>query len=183
MPTALSCSGKMLSITGYSKSGRLMPFSFLAVVNTVWCEAEYISLLLLSRVALGCHSHSSTSLGQAEARLHLEANIPLCLGFVLTPRKMLSKDHPHLETFKLAISEWSLPEYLWPVWFLYFLCICMCICFCVYAMCAGTPKRPEEGIRQLWATWCRCWEPHLDPLGEQQTLLPIAPSLYPLLAF
>lgn len=106
------------------------------------------------------------------------------MGFVPAPRKMLSTNHPHLETCRLARSEWSLPEYVWVAWFISILCACVCICLCVYAMCVQVPQKCHKRTSvAVTGTWCRCRELHLAPLGEQLMFSSFEPSFHPLLAF
>jgi hypothetical protein len=75
-----------------------------------------------------------------------------------------------------------------------YLCVCVCVCVCVCARtrtygsihtaCMQCSWKPEEGVRSP-ATGvpggrvlpCRCCEPSLNPLQEQQVLLTAHPSL------
>ena len=57
----------------------------------------------------------------------------------------------------------------------YFICVCVCVCVYVYVyvcVCAqeGIWKPCSWSHRQLWASWCECWEPNPGPLQATNTL-------------
>ena len=112
-------------------------------------------------------------------------------SWILFPSQVPSTNHPQLEICRLARTQWTLTEYLWPAWFISILCIHVhvSVCICQNMWRYSEETRREHHVpwswscKQLWITRCECREPCLDPLEEQQAFLSTEASLHPLLAF